>query len=136
MNPAPDIEIVGGGLAGLTLGLALRRQGIGVRVIEAGTYPRHRVCGEFITGLDDETIEQLGLAPLFADAPRHRAAVWFIDGAMARTETFPRPAIGISRYALDARLADAFVAHGGELCVGTRIADHEPMTRHTAVTWR
>ena len=44
------ITIVGGGLAGLTLGIGLRQCGVAVTVHEAGHYPRHRVCGEFISG--------------------------------------------------------------------------------------
>ena len=49
--PAPrTITIVGGGLAGLTLGIGLRQRGIPAEIFEAGTYPRHRVCGEFISG--------------------------------------------------------------------------------------
>ena len=51
MKSLQPIEIVGGGLAGLSLGLALRQQDIPVTLFEAGSYPRHRVCGEFITGL-------------------------------------------------------------------------------------
>ena len=59
MKSAPVIEIIGGGLAGLSLGLALSREKIAVRVVEAGRYPRHSVSGEFITGLEDDTIAQL-----------------------------------------------------------------------------
>ena len=55
MNPQPSIEIVGGGLAGLSLGVALRREGVPVTLFEAGDYPRHRVCGEFIAGLAETT---------------------------------------------------------------------------------
>ena len=66
-SPRP-VEIVGGGLAGLSLGLALRRAGVDVTVYEAGHYPRHRVCGEFITGLPRRTRERLGLDPFLADA--------------------------------------------------------------------
>jgi len=39
------VTIVGGGLAGLTLGVGLRRRQVPVTIIEAGHYPRHRVCG-------------------------------------------------------------------------------------------
>ena len=71
-SPRP-VEIVGGGLAGLSLGLALRRAAVPVTIFEAGVYPRHRVCGEFIAGLDTDTISRLGLDELLADARRHRA---------------------------------------------------------------
>ena len=59
MNSLKPIEIIGGGLAGLSLGLALRRAGVPVTLYEAGSYPRHRVCGEFITGLSPTTISRL-----------------------------------------------------------------------------
>jgi flavin-dependent dehydrogenase len=123
MTPLRPIEIVGGGLAGLSLGLALRRAGVPVTILEAGTYPRHRVCGEFITGLAPATIEALGLAPLLADALPHREVAWYFRGRFSRLQRLPAPALGLSRHALDARLAHAFVAAGGDLRVRTRLAD-------------
>ncbi|HZP61508.1 MAG TPA: NAD(P)-binding protein [Opitutaceae bacterium] len=123
MNPAHPIEIVGGGLAGLALGAALRRADVPVAVFEAGGYPRHRVCGEFLTGLDEATIARLHLAPLLADAPRHRTVAWCRHGAPVRVQTLPSPAFGLSRHVLDARLAAEFVRLGGELHTHTRVTD-------------
>ena len=121
-TPRP-IEIAGGGLAGLSLGTALCRAGVPVTVFEAGDYPRHRVCGEFITGLTSPTIARLGLAPLFADALQHREVAWFMRDKPARVQRLPSPALGLSRYALDARLAAAFTAAGGVLLAHTRLTD-------------
>ncbi|MEO5960102.1 MAG: hypothetical protein ABIZ49_09035 [Opitutaceae bacterium] len=123
MNSSRPIEIVGGGLAGLSLGLALRTAGVPVVVYEAGGYPRHRVCGEFITGLSRDTTERLRLAPLLSDALLHRAVAWFFGPQAARTQQLPSPALGLSRHALDARLANAFTAAGGDLRPHTRVAD-------------
>jgi menaquinone-9 beta-reductase len=117
-----EIEIVGGGLAGLSLGLALRRRGVPVTVFEAHDYPRHRVCGEFITGLDDDTVNRLGLGPLLADALRHRQVVWYQRNRAVQSQRLPSPALGISRHRLDARLAEAFIEVGGDLRLHTRIA--------------
>ena len=124
--PRP-IEIIGGGLAGLSLGLALRRAGVTVTIFEAGHYPRHRVCGEFITGLSAATITTLGLAPYFSDALHHREVAWFI-GADATTkptriQRLPSSALGLSRHALDHRLATAFTAAGGVLLANTRFPE-------------
>jgi flavin-dependent dehydrogenase len=116
-----SIEIVGGGLAGLSLGLALRRRGVPVTVFEAHDYPRHRVCGEFITGLDDDTVNRLGLGPLLADALRHRQVAWYQRNQAVQSQRLPSPALGISRHRLDARLAEAFVEAGGNLRLHTRI---------------
>jgi flavin-dependent dehydrogenase len=123
MNPPLPIEIIGGGLAGLSLGLALRRAGVPVALFEAGTYPRHRVCGEFITGLADTTIARLSLAPFLEDALQHREVAWFLGDERTRHQTLPTPARGLSRHTLDARLAEAFVRAGGQLHTQTRITD-------------
>ncbi len=109
------VEIVGGGLAGLGLALGLRRVGVPVVLHEAGTYPRHRVCGEFITSLDQATITTLGLGPLLAPARQARSVTWFKDGHRQLQHRLPEPAICLSRFGLDDRMARAFVESGGEL---------------------
>ena len=101
MNATHPIEIIGGGLAGLSLGLALRREGVPVTLHEAGEYPRHRVCGEFITGLAASTIQRLGLAPALRDALHHEEVAWSVGGASPRIQHLPSPALGLSRHALD-----------------------------------
>ncbi|HRE81793.1 MAG TPA: NAD(P)-binding protein [Opitutaceae bacterium] len=121
MKGALPIEIVGGGLAGLSLGIALRRAGIDVTVFEAGDYPRHRVCGEFIAGLDEATMASLGLTPYLADARAHTSLTWFANNRAAGSSQLPEPAWGISRYALDQRLAEGFVQAGGTLLVNKRM---------------
>jgi len=44
-----DVAIVGGGLAGLSLSIDLKKRGYTVVIIEKGNYPRHKVCGEYIS---------------------------------------------------------------------------------------
>ena len=63
-----SITIVGGGLAGLTLGLGLRERGVPVTLWEAGHYPHHRVCGEFVSGRGLESLDRLRLRRLLEDA--------------------------------------------------------------------
>jgi flavin-dependent dehydrogenase len=115
------IEIVGGGLAGLSLGLALRRAGVPVTLHEAGDYPRHRVCGEFITALDTGTRARLGLDEFLADAIRHQEVAWFRRATPLLRHALPSPALALGRHALDLRLADAFRAAGGDLRVRSRL---------------
>jgi menaquinone-9 beta-reductase len=134
-NPRP-IEIVGGGLAGLSLGLGLRQASVPVAIFEAGAYPRHRVCGEFIAGLAETTIDKLGLAPLLSDALRHREVAWFLRDKPASIQQLPTPAFGLSRHALDARLANAFVNAGGTLHTHTRLSDAAPIPGRIFATGR
>ncbi|NNC87532.1 MAG: hypothetical protein HKN82_03610 [Akkermansiaceae bacterium] len=114
------ITIAGGGLAGLALGIALRRRDVPVVLHEAGSYPRHRVCGEFINGVSEATLERLGIAGLFADARRHRSTRWFVEGEPIYDAELPEPAIGLSRYVLDERMAGEFGGLGGELRTKSR----------------
>lgn len=130
------IVIIGGGLAGLSLGLALRREGVPVTLHEAGSYPRHRVCGEFITGLSPVTIARLQLGPFLADALPHREVAWFIGGQSTRIQQLPAPALGLSRHALDARLAAAFVEAGGDLRLHSRVTDDSPQPGRIFATGR
>ena len=45
----PDVIIIGGGLAGLTSALHLSKQGFNVTLIEKHDFPRHKVCGEYVS---------------------------------------------------------------------------------------
>ncbi len=119
-SPRP-IEIVGGGLAGLSLGLALRRAGVAVTLHEAGAYPRHRVCGEFITALDADTRARLGLDEFLSDAIHHHEVAWFRRASPLLRHPLPSPALALGRHALDLRLADAFRAAGGDLREHSRL---------------
>ena len=116
------VTIIGGGLAGLTLGIALRRQGVPVTVWEAGHYPRHRVCGEFISGRGQDVLLRLGLKEkLFAAGAREAASAqfWLGDTPLAR-QGLPQSALCLSRYVLDDLLAAEFKKAGGELLENVR----------------
>ncbi|MEZ5277321.1 MAG: NAD(P)-binding protein [Opitutaceae bacterium] len=114
------IEIVGGGLAGLSLGCALQESGVETTIIEAGTYPRHRVCGEFISGLSPIDRERLTLGPALADARKLSSVSWHRKEREVCRHQLPSPALGISRFTLDARLVERFTAAGGRLRTRTR----------------
>src|SRR5262245_65586909 len=97
------ITIIGGGVAGLSLGLGLRQRSIPVRVLEAGEYPRHRVCGEFLSGSGVETLDRLGLLRSLesGDAVAGRSVAFFDGGRCLGTRALPTQALCISRHVLD-----------------------------------
>jgi 2-polyprenyl-6-methoxyphenol hydroxylase-like FAD-dependent oxidoreductase len=122
MTAPEPIAIVGGGLAGLSLGIGLRRRGIPVTVWEAGHYPRHRVCGEFISGRGQGSLERLGLwEPIIrAGAITASTAAFFTTKTHSPVRALPQPALCASRLVLDALLAEHLEALGGTLRQGER----------------
>lgn len=114
------ITIAGAGLAGLALSNALQDAGVPTTLYEAHTLPRHRVCGEFICGRGAAALATLGLADSLAGAKQHRSIQWSRLGKTVFHSTLPDPAIGLSRYLLDIRLADRFRAAGGTLLEDNR----------------
>src|ERR1035437_10820151 len=43
------VHVVGGGPAGVMAAFAAMREGAGVRIFEKFAFPRHKVCGEFLS---------------------------------------------------------------------------------------
>ena len=116
------ITIVGGGLAGLTLGISLRQQQVPVLIHEASHYPRHRVCGEFISGGGLKVLEGLGLRDVLTAAgarPATRVQFHTANRASSVYE-LPERAWCLSRYRLDACLAEHFRSSGGDLKENSR----------------
>jgi 2-polyprenyl-6-methoxyphenol hydroxylase-like FAD-dependent oxidoreductase len=121
---AKPVTIIGGGLAGLTLGIGLRLLEVPVVLHEAGNYPRHRVCGEFISGRGQTTLARLGLDELLyqGGAVSAKTAAFFTATKSTAPRPLPSAAICLSRFTLDAILAEKFRELGGELFDASRFA--------------
>jgi 2-polyprenyl-6-methoxyphenol hydroxylase-like FAD-dependent oxidoreductase len=119
---AERLTIVGGGLAGLTLGIGLRQRGVPVTIWESGRYPRPRVCGEFISGDGQGALARLGLLPGLRELGIWTAssAAFYSGKGLLASGTLPAPALCVSRQVLDTWLAERFEALGGELRVEAR----------------
>jgi flavin-dependent dehydrogenase len=112
-----DVAVIGGGLAGAAAAIPLAQQGWRVVMFEAGNYPRHRVCGEFLSPECVDAMERLGiLGSIRALRPAYitQALVTTPSGAKW-SRPLPGAAVGVSRYALDAILADRAKSVGADL---------------------
>jgi len=114
-----DLAIVGGGPAGASAAITAARMGAKVLLFEARDFPRHRVCGEFVsaesldllTGLLQNTPQA---ASVFANAPVINRTRLLFDGRVIDVEVSPA-ALSISRYDLDALLWGAAQSVGVEV---------------------
>jgi len=62
MRPEYDAIIIGGGPAGATAAILLAQAGQRVAVVEKATFPRRKVCGEFISATTWPLLRKLGVA--------------------------------------------------------------------------
>lgn len=96
-----QIVIIGGGLAGLVASIHLRKQGFDVLVIEKNEFPKHKVCGEYIS---NEVLPYLKFLNLDIQSlhPKNITKLSFslVSGKTLNT-TLPLGGFGISRYKLD-----------------------------------
>jgi flavin-dependent dehydrogenase len=111
-----DLVVVGGGPAGSAAAITAARQGARVLLLEAGKYPRHKVCGEFVSaesvGLLRSLLKDTQLLELrTAMVERIGRGRLFVDGTVLEASIDP-PAASIARIDLDAALWDAALAAG------------------------
>lgn len=101
-----DLIVIGGGPGGCSTAIAAARSGARVLLLESGRYPRHRVCGEFVSAeslallselLSGENREVMG------NALRISQSRVFADSAPLRLPIQPAAA-SIPRFDLDRAL--------------------------------
>ncbi len=116
MGAPARVEVIGGGPAGSAAALAALAEGAEVTLFEKSHFPRHKVCGEFLSPEVEPLLESLGLGPAFRAAGPARIvrAVLHVAG---REKHFrlPEPACSLSRAALDRLLLDEALRRGAEL---------------------
>ena len=104
-NLTYDVAIIGGGLAGLTSALHLSKCNKRVLLIEKNEYPKHKVCGEYISNEVLPYLNSLGIDPVKEGAKEiDQLELSTVKSKTIRGE-LPLGGFGMSRYFLDELLA-------------------------------
>ncbi len=130
-----DLIIIGGGPAGAAAAITAARSGARVLILEQGRFPRHKVCGEFVSAESLALLKSLLPDTRLVDqAPRIPAARIFLDGRQLRARVHP-PAASISRFDLDLALWRAATQAGAQARLHTpvqRLSGNGPFLVETA----
>ena len=112
MKKSFPVVIVGGGLAGLTAAIHLSKIGIRVLVIEKNSFPKHKVCGEYISNEVLPYLNWLNLN-IFELQPTTITKLQFsTKNGTTINHKLSLGGFGISRYTLDEFLYKKALANG------------------------
>ncbi len=129
---ANEVLILGGGVAGCAASIALARKGESVTLIEREVTPRHKVCGEFLSGEALEDLHALGIDVASLGAvPINN--VRLAAARRAAEAPLPFPAASLTRRALDTALTAAAIAAGVRVERGRRV---QSLNHTTANRWQ
>ncbi len=134
-----DLAIIGGGPAGSSCAITAARLGANVGLFEAKDFPRHRVCGEFVSAESLDVLAGLlqdvpTAASLLQTAPVIDRTRLLLNQRVIEAPVTP-PALSISRHVLDALLWDAARRAGVRVHPNCEVAGSEgdgPFTLRTS----
>lgn len=118
-----DIAIIGGGLAGLSLGILCGRAGYKTVLFEKDRYPFHKVCGEYISFESWNFIHDLGLNLSSINLPVIKKLVVSSQGGKSISADLDAGGFGISRYFLDNALKNIAEQNGVFVYEGVKVED-------------
>jgi flavin-dependent dehydrogenase len=115
VNGKFDLVVIGAGPAGCAAAICAADRGLRVLLLEAGRYPRHKVCGEFVSAEAAQVLRHVcqGSAELLDHAPRITHSRLNASGTCVSMR-LAQPGYSIPRIKLDECLWQAALAHGVE----------------------
>ena len=114
-----DVIIIGGGLAGLTSAIHLSIENYSVLLIEKNSYPKHKVCGEYVSNEVLPYLEFLGFNPFEFGAKRISEFELTTHNNKRIKAKLPLGGFGISRYEFDFQLYKLAIKNSVTVCQDT-----------------
>ncbi|EPR72404.1 putative alkylhalidase-like protein [Winogradskyella psychrotolerans RS-3] len=99
-----DVIVIGGGLAGLTSAIHLAKSKLEVLLIEKNEYPKHKVCGEYVSNEVLPYLEFLGFNPFEFGAKQISNFELTTHNNKSIVANLPLGGFGMSRYEMDFQL--------------------------------
>ena len=129
-----DVIIVGGGLAGLTSAIHLSKRKKRVLLIEKNEYPKHKVCGEYISNEVLPYLNSLGINPINEGAKQiTKVHISTTKSNLIKGE-LPLGGFGMSRYFLDNLLVKKAHLNGVQILKDTVDSIHFKKDSFTITT--
>jgi len=119
MKTIADAIIIGGGLAGLTSAIHLSKSGLKVLLIEKNEFPKHKVCGEYISNEVLPYFEWLGLKISDLKPSKISKIEFSTTKGKMICGTLPLGGFGISRFSLDYYLYEKAIENGCQIIQDT-----------------
>jgi flavin-dependent dehydrogenase len=123
-----DLAIIGGGVAGLSAAIRLTELGIMPTLIEAGSYPSHKLCGEFFSPSCMPTLHRWGIRPITIEE------AYFCTTKKTLKFRFPQSAGSLSHFQFDTFLADKAKANGARVITGTSVEKLDPLRKEITLS--
>ncbi|REK71378.1 NAD(P)/FAD-dependent oxidoreductase [Paenibacillus paeoniae] len=133
-----DVVVLGGGIAGSVAAKSLAEQGWRTVVLDRQRFPRHKVCGEFLSPESLATLSRLGLLEAvqsLSPSVISSTSLYLESGGVIRLP-LPGTALGISRYRLDASFHQAAAAAGASIREGATVISVNMEDRDYTITLR
>lgn len=114
-----QVIIIGAGLAGLTAAIHLSKARIGVTLIEKHAFPRHKVCGEYVSNEVLPYLQSIGADPAVLNPTQiSRTEFSSVNGKTIKSQ-LPLGGFGVSRYQFDNFLLEKALDNGCQLLTQT-----------------